>query len=52
MHHLLGEEDVGKAIELILNAITDKDHGVIKSMSEIGAVGHRVLHGGEYFKKS
>ncbi len=41
-----------EAIELILNAITDKDHGVIKSMSEIGAVGHRVLHGGDKFTKS
>ncbi len=41
-----------EAIELILNAITDKEHGVIKSMSEIGAVGHRVLHGGDKFTKS
>ena len=41
-----------EAIELIINAITDKDHGVIESMSVIGAVGHRVLHGGDKFTKS
>ena len=41
-----------EAIELILNAITDKDHGVISDMSVIGAVGHRVLHGGDKFTKS
>nr|MBP3283101.1 acetate kinase [Treponema sp.] len=41
-----------EAIELILNAITDKDHGVISDMKEIGAVGHRVLHGGDKFTKS
>ena len=41
-----------EAIELILNAITDKEHGVISDMSVIGAVGHRVLHGGDKFTKS
>ena len=41
-----------EAIELILNAITDKAHGVISDMSVIGAVGHRVLHGGDKFTKS
>lgn len=41
-----------EAIELILNAITDKNHGVISNMNEIGAVGHRVLHGGDKFTKS
>ncbi|MCR4822910.1 MAG: acetate kinase [Treponema sp.] len=41
-----------EAIELILNAITDKEHGVIADMSVIGAVGHRVLHGGDKFTKS
>ena len=41
-----------EAIELILDAITDKDHGVISDMSVIGAVGHRVLHGGDKFTKS
>ena len=38
------------AIELVLSALQDKDIGVIKSMSEIGAVGHRMVASGEYFK--
>ena len=41
-----------EAIELILKMLIDKDYGCIKSLDEIGAVGHRVLHGGEMFKKS
>ncbi|MGI5058321.1 acetate kinase [Treponema pectinovorum] len=41
-----------EAIELILNAISSKTHGVITDMSVIGAVGHRVLHGGDKFTKS
>ncbi len=41
-----------EAIELIIKEITDEKVGVIKSMDEIGAVGHRVLHGGEKFTKS
>ena len=41
-----------EAIELIIKEITDSEVGVIKSMDEIGAVGHRVLHGGEKFTKS
>lgn len=37
------------AIELMLAALVDKDHGAIKDMSEIDAVGHRILHsGGDY----
>ena len=36
-----------EAIKLVIDALVDKNHGVIKSMSEIGAVGHRVVHGGE-----
>ncbi len=40
------------AIKLVLDALTDKDHGVIADMSEISAVGHRVVHGGEYFSGS
>ncbi len=44
--------DHKKAIELVLKAITDKDHGVVKSMDEIKAVGHRVVHAGEEFYKS
>ena len=41
-----------EAIELILKMLVDPEYGCIKSLGEIGAVGHRVLHGGEYFKKS
>lgn len=41
-----------EAIELILKEITDKYVGVITDMSVIGAVGHRVLHGGDKFTKS
>ncbi|MDL2308016.1 acetate kinase [Bacteroidales bacterium OttesenSCG-928-B11] len=44
------DHEVG--IGLVLNALTDTNHGVIASLNEIGAVGHRVAHGGEYFSKS
>ncbi len=40
------------AIELVLHALRDSEIGVIKSMDEIGAVGHRVVASGEYFKKT
>ncbi len=40
------------AIELVLSALTDKEIGVIEHMDEIGAVGHRVVASGEYFKKT
>jgi len=39
-------------IKLVLDALIDKDHGVIESLDEIKAVGHRVAHGGEYFTQS
>ncbi|MDD5076078.1 MAG: acetate kinase, partial [Sphaerochaetaceae bacterium] len=41
-----------EAIELIIKLLLDKELGVIANVKEIGAVGHRVLHGGELFKKS
>lgn len=41
-----------EAIELIVKTLTSKEHGVISSMSEISAVGHRVLNGGESFSQS
>ncbi len=41
-----------EAIKLVIDALVDKNHGVIASMSEIGAVGHRVVHGGESFSGS
>lgn len=40
------------AIGHVLNALVDAKFGVVKSMDEIGAVGHRVLHGGEKFTES
>ena len=45
-------KDHKDAIEQVLAAVQDKDHGVVKSMDEIGAVGHRVVHAGEKFSKS
>ncbi|MEM2106928.1 MAG: acetate kinase [Candidatus Bathyarchaeia archaeon] len=40
------------AIKLMLKFITDVEYGVVKSVSEIDAVGHRVVHGGENFNQS
>lgn len=40
------------AIEIIVAALTDPRHGVIRSKGEIGGIGHRVVHGGEEFKRS
>ena len=40
------------AIQSVLAALTDANYGVIKSLDEIGAVGHRVVHGGEKFASS
>lgn len=40
------------AIKMVLDALVSKDCGVIKSMDEISAVGHRVLHSGEDFHSS
>ncbi len=45
-------KDHTDAIKLVLDALVDKEHGVISDMSEIDAVGHRVVHGGEKFAKS
>jgi len=41
-----------QAIKLVLEALIDKTNGVISDMSEITAVGHRVVHGGEKYSKS
>ncbi len=60
-HRTTGKEEVlieepmkdhRKALELVLNALIDPNYGAIKSMDEIGAVGHRVVHGGEKFANS
>ena len=45
-------KDHTEAISAVLSALTDKDNGAITSLDEIGACGHRVLHGGETFKNS
>ena len=41
-----------EALELVINAITDKINGVVSSVEEIDAIGHRVVHGGETFATS
>ncbi|MCX7715162.1 MAG: acetate kinase [Clostridia bacterium] len=40
------------AIQMVIDALISKDYGVLSSMDEIGAVGHRVVHGGEQFSDS
>ncbi|MEF9933658.1 MAG: acetate kinase [Clostridium sp.] len=45
-------KDHTDAIRLVLEALVNETHGVIKDMSEISAVGHRVVHGGEKYSKS
>ncbi len=55
-----GEKDVSEkampthteAIQFVIDALTDEKTGVVKSLDEIGAVGHRVVHGGEKFTSS
>ena len=60
-HQPVGKEDVifndymedhSVAVKMVLDALTNSEYGVVKSMSEINAVGHRVVHGGEYFANS
>ena len=41
-----------EAIQFVIDALTDAQTGVVKSLEEIGAVGHRVVHGGEKFASS
>ena len=41
-----------EAIQSVINVLLDPEKGVISSMSEIDAVGHRVVHGGEFFSDS
>ena len=43
--------DHNRAIELVIEALTNKENGVV-SLEESGAVGHRIVHGGEKFTKS
>ena len=44
--------DHTKAVGIVIDALTDPAGGVISSLSEIDAVGHRIVHGGEKFSKS
>ncbi len=45
-------KDHGDAIQMVIDALVDGEYGVIASMDEIGAVGHRVVHGAEEFTSS
>ena len=45
-------KDHNKAVQMVIDALTNPEYGVIADMSEIGAVGHRVVHGGETFTSS
>lgn len=60
-HKVAGKEDFvletpipehKTAVELVMNALVDDAHGVIKSTDEIDAIGHRVLHGGTVYSDS
>ncbi|MFA5859265.1 MAG: acetate kinase [Elusimicrobiota bacterium] len=44
--------DHKNAINIIFAALTDKDNGIVSDIKEIGIVGHRVVHGGDFFSKS
>ena len=44
--------DHTKAVQMVLDALTDSKMGVVESLDEIGAVGHRLVHGGEKFSSS
>ena len=44
--------DHGQGLRLIIDALTDQSKGGLKDISEIGAVGHRVVHGGEAFSET
>lgn len=61
MHEVPGRETYRKeyecpdhqvAVDLIIRTVVDADHGVLKNINEISAVGHRVVHGGEMFTRS
>ena len=45
-------ENHAEGLKLVLDALVDKKIGVIKSLDEISAIGHRVLHGGGKYKKA
>lgn len=41
-----------EAVQYVLEALTDENHGVVKSLDEVGAIGHRLVHGGNKFTES
>ena len=45
-------KDHKEAVSLVLKTLTNPDYGAVKDLSEIGAVGHRIVHGGENFSKA
>ena len=60
-HTVIGKDKVVKdlpvpdhkvGMKLVLEALTDSEHGVLKSLDDIEAVGHRIVHGGEFFSSS
>ncbi|MBR1417373.1 MAG: acetate kinase [Synergistaceae bacterium] len=50
--HITPIPDHKVAIKLVLDALLDKNHGVLSSLSELSAIGHRVVHGAEEFATS
>lgn len=44
--------DHTEAVRLVIDSLVDKENGVISSLDEIGAVGHRIVHGGESFSSA
>ncbi|MCR5358066.1 MAG: acetate kinase [Lachnospiraceae bacterium] len=44
--------DHTEAVKLVIDSLIDKENGVISSLEEIGAVGHRIVHGGENFSSA
>lgn len=49
------EQDIpnhSRALQLIFDALVDPDYGVLESVAVIDAIGHRVVHGGEFFKQA
>lgn len=45
-------ENHREAIDFVINKLISNEHGVINSMDEINAIGHRIVHGGEFFAQS
>lgn len=48
----IGMKDHTDAVKVVIGKLTDAEDGVIASLEEIDAVGHRIVHGGEHFKGS